>query len=188
MDDGGPSEWTTAVAFEVRTRIPRYFKGIREERLDSNANASAYASFLARTFPQDAINLNKYAIVYRYCDQITLPVPNGTSWEEEYEFASSKVRVTATVEEWGMALVACWVVVVTVAQLLVSLVAARKKMPNNVLGEQQILRRWAEENNAREVDREGEAFLSVEDGSKSDRITAILRRVRKRSDDSETVP
>ncbi|KAI0559496.1 hypothetical protein FGB62_147g013 [Gracilaria domingensis] len=95
--NGTSREWSTSVAFEIRTRIPRYFNGIRAGRPDSQANARTFNAFLARVFPQDAINLNKYAIAYRFGDEISLPLRNGTAWEEEYEFANSEVRVTATV-------------------------------------------------------------------------------------------
>eukprot|EP00178_Gracilaria_changii_P005578 TRINITY_DN1930_c0_g1_i1.p1 TRINITY_DN1930_c0_g1~~TRINITY_DN1930_c0_g1_i1.p1 ORF type:complete len:487 (-),score=62.28 TRINITY_DN1930_c0_g1_i1:1783-3243(-) len=181
FDDGAAAnasrEWSTLAAIEVRTRIPTYFKGVRVAGSSPRANARAYAAFLGRSFPQDVNTLNKYGIMYRFCDEIPLPVRNGTSWEEEYEFASSEVRVTATVEEWAIVLAICWVVVVAVAQASVILVAARKKMPDNVLGEGDILRRWAEENSGKRMEEGMVAMLSVDGGggSRVGRITAALK-------------
>eukprot|EP00178_Gracilaria_changii_P021604 TRINITY_DN640_c0_g1_i12.p1 TRINITY_DN640_c0_g1~~TRINITY_DN640_c0_g1_i12.p1 ORF type:complete len:487 (+),score=50.76 TRINITY_DN640_c0_g1_i12:410-1870(+) len=179
LEDGalGSAEWITQVAFELRTDIPHYFRGVPMESSETKANALAYASFLSRVFARGDINLNKYAILYRFCDEMQVPVLNGTSWSEEYEFARSEMRVTATVEQWGVVLAACWVVVVTVARVLVSRFANRRNMPNNVFGERQILRRWAEENDWEELSDQGgvEAFLSVGDGTKRGRITATLR-------------
>ncbi|KAI0556759.1 hypothetical protein FGB62_285g04 [Gracilaria domingensis] len=178
LDAGGlRDEWSTLVSFEIRTRVPMYFKGIRIEGSNSRANAEGYFALLARAFPQDVINLNKYAILYRFCDEITLPVKNGTSWKEDYEFASSEARVTATVEEWAIVLAACWVVVMTAAHFLVTFVAAWKNMPDHVLGEQNILQRWAEEKDPDHTKGKSEAFLSVEGGSKCGRITATLKRI-----------
>ncbi|KAI0557054.1 hypothetical protein FGB62_349g02 [Gracilaria domingensis] len=171
-------EWSTEVMFDVQSIVPHYFRGVALEDNQSEANALAYASFLSRIFGLGSSDLNKYAIVYRHCDTIQVPVMNGTSsWTEQYEFASSKIRVTATVREWGVVLAASWVITVCVGSVLVSWIAKRRKMPTNVFGERQILRRWAEENECEEVARaDVDAFLSVERGEKGGHITATLRR------------
>ncbi|KAI0559483.1 hypothetical protein FGB62_148g04 [Gracilaria domingensis] len=182
---GNFSEWSTAVAFEVRTRVSHYYRGIGEAESNSQANADAYALFLSRAFPSDVINLNKYGILYRHCDLISLPVQNGTDWEEECDFASSEVRVTATVEGWAVVLAVFWVTAVTTGRMGLKWVAARKKMPDEVFGEQHILRRWAIEASGRPlaeggdgggggVGREALLSVSVEEGAKTARITAVL--------------
>eukprot|EP00178_Gracilaria_changii_P017338 TRINITY_DN49526_c0_g1_i1.p1 TRINITY_DN49526_c0_g1~~TRINITY_DN49526_c0_g1_i1.p1 ORF type:complete len:476 (+),score=67.42 TRINITY_DN49526_c0_g1_i1:625-2052(+) len=174
------AEWSTLVPFEIRTHVPRFLRGF-------GAEGSAYASFLARSLPQDAINLNKYGIVHRFCDQISLPVRNGSLWEEEYEFASSEVRVTATVEMWGLILGACWAAVVAVAQMVVNWVAAREKMPDKLFGERHIVRRWAEENSAAKlVDGKMKAVLKLEERVKTGRITAALQEGDSCSEQGDT--
>ncbi|KAI0562877.1 hypothetical protein FGB62_50g211 [Gracilaria domingensis] len=170
-------EWSAQVAVEVRMRVPFYFRGIAEEH-PSRVNSTAFAFFLSRSFPQDVINLNKYGIVYLFCDQIDMPIWNGSTWVEEYEFSSSEVRVTATVEEWGIALVACWAVIVSLTHLLVTYVALRKRMPGKLMGEKHLLRRWAEDNDGNDPGEEADndAFLSVQEGKHGDYITATVRR------------
>ncbi|KAI0557053.1 hypothetical protein FGB62_349g03 [Gracilaria domingensis] len=180
-------EWSVQVPFGVRTVVHHYFKGVALENSHSEANAFAYAAFLSRIFAKRDMNLNKFAIMYRYCDAIQVPAINGTSWTEQYEFASSELRVTATIQEWGVVLAACWVVAVCVGSVLVSWIAEQRKMPTKVFGEGQILRRWAEENECVEVAGAGgkDAFLSVERGEKSAHITATLRRRSVQLDSEE---
>eukprot|EP00178_Gracilaria_changii_P022092 TRINITY_DN6546_c0_g2_i1.p1 TRINITY_DN6546_c0_g2~~TRINITY_DN6546_c0_g2_i1.p1 ORF type:complete len:511 (-),score=49.40 TRINITY_DN6546_c0_g2_i1:19-1485(-) len=176
VEDNGSLEWSTQIALEMRMRVPYYFRDVADNRSSSQANATAYASFLSRSFPRDLINLNKYAIVYRFCDQLPVPVPNGNFWEEEHEFSRSYERVTTTVEEWGIILVACWVVIVTLVSFLVTVVALYRRMPDKVFGEKHLLRRWAEENVGEDLGEEtsNDAFLSVKEGVEVDHITATL--------------
>eukprot|EP00178_Gracilaria_changii_P013569 TRINITY_DN382_c0_g1_i1.p1 TRINITY_DN382_c0_g1~~TRINITY_DN382_c0_g1_i1.p1 ORF type:complete len:518 (-),score=66.21 TRINITY_DN382_c0_g1_i1:2859-4412(-) len=189
VDAEGPQQWSTQVSFEVRKRVPNYFRGVGDNRSNAQANATAYATFLSRSSPMDIINLNKYAILYRFCDRVSVPVWNGTWWQEEYELSSSQLRLTATVEEWGILLISCWVFLVTVAQLFVSWVAIRNKMPNKLFGERHLLRRWAEENclDGERGEGDDDAFLSVQEGVKSDRITATLRRRTLHRDKSKAL-
>ncbi|KAI0562331.1 hypothetical protein FGB62_62g224 [Gracilaria domingensis] len=177
VEQGLNTDWSTQIGFEIRILIPKYFKGIASNIPSSNATALGYAALLSRAFAQDVINLNKYAIVYQHCDQIQLPVQDGTSREEEYEFAGSEVRVTATVEKWGIVLAVCWVIAVTLARILITWLAERSGMPGNVFGEGQILRRWAEENSGVEPTEKGvgEPILSVKDDMKPGHVTATLR-------------
>ncbi|KAI0557834.1 hypothetical protein FGB62_258g01 [Gracilaria domingensis] len=179
--------WSVQVPLEIRTLVNHYFKGVALENTQSEANALAYAAFLARIHGRGEMNLNKFAIMYRYCDIIQVPAINGTSWTEQYEFASSEIRVTATIREWGVVLAACWVVAVWFGSVLVSWIAEQREMPNNLFGEAQILRRWAEENESEEVAEAGgkDAFLWVERGEKNGHITATLRRRSARQDSEE---
>ncbi|PXF46061.1 hypothetical protein BWQ96_04161 [Gracilariopsis chorda] len=171
-------DWSTVIAVENRRSVYRFARGVIDDRLQTNA--AAYAAFIADARPQDKIRLNKYAIAYRNCEQLSLPSRNAESWEEHISASSSRPQNVATVELWALILVLAWVIIVTVSRFLVHSAADRMGMPNRIFGEHQIVCLWLKDkqkerradydDNSVETYKKG--YLSVENGELKDSITA----------------
>ncbi|PXF41901.1 hypothetical protein BWQ96_08353 [Gracilariopsis chorda] len=182
MDVGDvDGNWSTIIAVESRRFVYQFARGVVGEQFQTNA--VAYAAFLAVSRAEDKINVNKYAIAYRNCKQLSVPSRNPESWVESIPFYRSEPRITATVELWAIIVLVCWLVVVTAARILLHAVANHKGMPNRLLGEQQMVCRWVEEKEREKLSGEGNdsiepckrGYLSVENGDFKDCITATKR-------------
>eukprot|EP00178_Gracilaria_changii_P028113 TRINITY_DN959_c0_g1_i1.p1 TRINITY_DN959_c0_g1~~TRINITY_DN959_c0_g1_i1.p1 ORF type:complete len:505 (+),score=60.69 TRINITY_DN959_c0_g1_i1:749-2263(+) len=174
--------WSAIVASENRQLLHHYLRGVF--RQGTRANAEAYAAFLARSIALGITNLNKYAIAYRNCENLTLPAQGqaceGDSCVELFPSASSEVRVTATVKSWGVVLIVSWVFIVKIAQLVLHAIANRKRMPDRLFGEAQVLQLCVAEKCGKETTQSAgdyscsakSAFLSVKIGETKDRVIA----------------
>ncbi|CAN8065585.1 unnamed protein product [Agarophyton chilense] len=183
--------WIALIAVESRRNVYRFAKGVID--YNPETNPIAYAAFLAISRAQEKINVNKYAIAYRNCDRLSLPSRNADTWEETVEASSSIPRNTATIEQWAIILVICWVVFVTAFRFALHLLADRKGMPKRLYGEKDIVSLWTYEKERESLaecrdgcpKRSKNGYLSVHIGSVCDYITAtknegnILRDRRK---------
>lgn len=187
------ASWSTVVAVESRRSVYHFGRGLVAEQLQNNA--LSYATFLAMSRPQDKINVNKYAVAYRNCKQLSVPSRIRKSWVENIPVSRSEPRITATVEVWAIIVLVCWVLLVTVLRVVLHRVANHKGMPNRLFGEQQLVCLWVQEKEREELNGEQyddsvaqckRAFLFAEKGELNDRITASrhprhLKRDRRKS-------
>lgn len=184
--------WNANVACLHGRVLGRFAEGItRDEFLSSET----YAAFLGWTFNRDDRSLQKYAALYKNCENVRVPTGISETHNQTIPNAKALPIVHILVQEWSVALFLTWSIALTVLSSVLTCLGNRRNMPDSVFGEQSLAHRWLHEkkssssdiesgqstNHTSKPDRykwirwcvmpERQLYLSVKDGELADAVT-----------------
>lgn len=136
--------WTVQVVARFGIAIQNFTAGVlsSEEELGFT-KPIGLGGMLSLAAGKDSDSINKYAAVYKHCDQIRVAQSmDSVSWQN-VKHARTEEMITVSVLEWGLALVICWSLLLWMTSASVLVFADRHGMPKSVDGEVHIALRWA---------------------------------------------
>lgn len=133
------ADWEVKIAISHGREIKDFGKGIVSGGL---FRYEAYGAFLGLTTNQDVHSIQRYAIVYKYCDVIKIPGRNSI-WERRLEpKAKSVSSVRVQVKDWAIILIVSWPLFLCILVGLTQLYSRGRELPQMVSGEDNIAMQW----------------------------------------------
>lgn len=131
------SNWKVEVACMHGRVIRNFAKGLKSGFL----NTDAFAKFLGSVKRPDERSIQKYAALYHNCENVRVPLQYNAE-EKTIPNAMVQTTVTVSVKTWSLVLLCAWSALLAFISILLTSIAKRKKMPDNIFGEQAMARRW----------------------------------------------
>ncbi|KAI0560267.1 hypothetical protein FGB62_118g017 [Gracilaria domingensis] len=132
--------WEVKIASTHGREIRDFGEGIVSDDLLSH---TAFATFLGQSSNRDDQSIQRYALVYKYCELLQVPGPNSV-WRRELVPRAKSVRIVRIqIEVWAVILVLCWPFFLCLLVLLTRSFIRKEEVPQFVLGEEEIGRHWS---------------------------------------------
>lgn len=136
--------WTVLVVAQFGIAIHDFTAGVldSEEELGFTYPVG-FSGVLSLAAGKDLDSINKYAAVYKHCDQIlATQSTDSVSWQNVKNAKAERI-ITISISDWLLALVLCWSVLIWMTSASALVFADRHGMPKAVDGEVYIALRWA---------------------------------------------
>lgn len=157
VEDMVRKPWDKKVAMKMEFSIYDFTNGVFEgNRMDS---ILAYSTVLSLGANTDINSLNKYAIVYKFCELYRVPQTDD-AMVQTVKHSKAEERITIVLSEWGILMLLSWSIGLYSVSVCLLIYGHQMKLVEHVVGERDIALRWAT--------REAEMSLELDVNSKSE--------------------
>ena len=119
--------------------LRKFARGVTSVKFSS---IETYMGFLGLTNNRDHRSLQKYAILFHNCGLVKVPRLGATPRHEMVQNANSAPDIRVAVNEWSLAILVCWPILLFCGKLVLKFIMKGQSLPSNVQGEEDIGSLW----------------------------------------------